>query len=212
MLNQTKQNIFFIQGNAGNLETMYLPAQAAERGVAVINHPNPTQGGTFTNKVIQTAAKSLAQMGFHCYLPNLRGTGNSDGIHDGGIGETDDVICVIDYAQSRHPNAPLLAIAGFSFGGFVSTFAAQQRTPDLLLLIGAAVAHYPTPAPHVPDINKTLFIHGADDEVVALAKPLKWCGEQNLPVVVLPESSHFFHGKLIQLRDAINRFVPTIIG
>lgn len=212
MLNQSKQNIFFIQGNAGKLETMYLPAQGTERGVAVVNHPNPTQGGTFTNKVIQTAAKCLTQMGFHCYLPNLRGTGNSDGVHEYGVGETDDVVCVIDHAQSQHPNAPLLAIAGFSFGGFVSTFAAQQREPDLLLLIGAAVAHYPQPAPHVPDINKTLFIHGADDEVVALAKPLQWCGEQNLPVVVLPDSSHFFHGKLIVLRDTINRFVPAIIG
>ncbi|MDK4574779.1 alpha/beta hydrolase [Kingella kingae] len=211
MLNQNK-NIFFIQGTAGKLETMYLPAQSTERGVAVVNHPNPTQGGTFTNKVIQTAAKALTQMGFHCYLPNLRGTGNSDGTHDYGRGETDDVVAVIDYAQAQHPHATQLAIVGFSFGGYVSTFAAQQRTPDLLLLIGAAVAHYPTPAPHVPDVRKTLFIHGADDEVVALSKPLQWCGEQDLPVIVLPNSSHFFHGKLIALRDAINRFVPAMIG
>lgn len=209
MLNQ--HNVFFITGNAGRLETMYLPAHGVEHGVAVVNHPNPTQGGTFTNKVIQTAAKALTQMGFHCYLPNLRGTGNSDGEHDFGRGETDDVITVIDYARAQHPQAAQLAIAGFSFGGFVSTFAAQQRTPDLLLLIGAAVAHYPTPAPHVPDVSKTLFIHGADDEVIELAKPLQWCGEQNLPVVVLPNSSHFFHGQLIVLRDTINRFVPTIL-
>ena len=210
MLN--KQHIFFIQGSAGQLETLYLPAQNAERGVAVINHPNPTQGGTFTNKVIQTAAKALSQMGFHCYLPNLRGTGNSEGEHDYGRGETDDVIRVIDHARAQHPNAPQLAIAGFSFGGYVSTFAAQQRTPDLLLLIGAAVAHYPVPAPHVPDIRKTLFIHGADDEVIELAKPLQWCGEQSLPLVVIPQSSHFFHGKLIELRDAINRFVPGVLA
>jgi len=67
-----QQNLIQINGPVGNLETLYLPAQGAERGVAVINHPNPTQGGTFTNKVIQTAAKCLAQMGLHCYLPNLR--------------------------------------------------------------------------------------------------------------------------------------------
>ena len=103
-------------------------------------------------------------------------------------------------------------IAGFSFGGYVSTFAAQQRTPDLLLLIGAAVAHYPVPAPYVPDIRKTLFIHGADDEVIELAKPLQWCGEQSLPLIVIPQSSHFFHGKLIELRDAINRFVPGVLA
>lgn len=205
-------NIIEIQGEVGVLETIYLPAQGSERGVAVINHPNPTQGGTFTNKVIQTASKALTQLGFHCYLPNLRGTGNSAGVYDEGRGETDDCIAVMDFARAQHPDAPLLALAGFSFGAYVATFAAQQRTPDLLLLIGAAVGHYAREAaPHVPDVRKTLMIHGADDEVVALAKPLKWAGEQQLPVVVLPESSHFFHGKLIVLRETILRFVPSIL-
>ncbi|MDO4434204.1 MAG: alpha/beta fold hydrolase [Alysiella sp.] len=202
---------FFIDGPVGQLETLYVPAQNPARGVAVINHPNPTQGGTFTNKVIQTAAKALSQMGFHCYLPNLRGTGNSSGSHDYGRGETEDCIAVIDHARAQHPDAPLLAIAGFSFGGYVATFAVQQRQADLLLLIGAAVGHYAEPAPYVPDVNKTLVIHGADDEVVALSKPLQWAAAQNMPVIVLPESSHFFHGKLIPLRDAILRFTPSIL-
>ena len=94
-----------IYGPVGNLETLDLPAQGTERGVAVINHPNPTQGGTFTNNVIQTAAKCLAQMGFHCYLPNLRGTGNSAGQYSEGKGETDDCIAVIDHARAQHPQA-----------------------------------------------------------------------------------------------------------
>ena len=206
------QHLLWIDGPAGRLHTIYLPPEAPERGVAIINHPKPLHGGTFTNKVIQTAAKGYARLGFHCYLPNLRGVGESEGEHDYGRGETDDVIRVIDHTRAQHPNAPQLVIAGFSFGGYVSTFAAQQRTPDLLLLIGAAVAHYPVPAPHVPDIRKTLFIHGADDEVIELAKPLQWCGEQSLPLIVIPQSSHFFHGKLIELRDAINRFVPGVLA
>lgn len=206
-----KQEIIHIQGEVGILETLFLPAQGVARGVAVVNHPNPTQGGTFTNKVIQTAAKALNKMGFHCYLPNLRGTGNSDGTHDYGRGETQDCIAVIDYAQAQYPELKQLILAGFSFGAYVATFAAHARTPDALLLMGAAVGHYAEPAPFVPDINKTLMIHGADDEVVELAKPLKWAAAQDLPVVVLPESSHFFHGKLIVLRDTINRFLPSII-
>lgn len=211
MLQQNKP--FFITGPVGQLETLYLPAQGTVRGVAVVNHPNPTQGGTFTNKVIQTAAKVLAQLGFHCYLPNLRGTGNSEGAHDYGVGETDDCLAVIDYARAQHPEAKQLILSGFSFGGYVATFAAQQREPDLLLLIGAAVGHYNTrPAPHAPNPEKTLIVHGADDEVVGLDKPLKWAAVQNLPVIVLPESSHFFHGKLIVLRDTLHRFVPTILG
>lgn len=201
-----------IQGPVGILETLHLPAQQTERGVAVINHPNPTQGGTFTNKVIQTTAKALSLMGYHCYLPNLRGTGNSEGMYDKGIGETDDCLAVIDYAKAQHPNAKQLIISGFSFGGYVANFAAQQHEPDLLLLIGAAVNHYDMPTPPAPNPNKTLIIHGAEDEVIELAKPLKWAAQQNLAIVVLPESSHFFHGKLIQLRDTINRFVPSILN
>lgn len=199
------------QGPAGRLEMLYIPAHDTVRGVAVANHPNPTQGGTFSNKVIQTAAKALAQMGFHTYLPNLRGTGNSEGSHDHGRGEADDCVAVVDFARARHPDAPLLALAGFSFGGYVATFAAQRRKPDVLLLIGAALGHYALPAPAVPDAAKTVVIHGECDEVVALAKPLAWAAPQNLPVVVLPEASHFFHGKLIQLRDAVNRFVPPLL-
>ena len=65
-----------IAGPVGKLEMIYIPAEGVEKGVAVINHPNPLHGGTFTNKVIQTAAKALSKLGFHCYLPNLRGVGN----------------------------------------------------------------------------------------------------------------------------------------
>lgn len=206
-------HIIQIPAPMGVLETIYLPAHGTARGVAVINHPNPLQGGTFTNKVIQTAAKALNKMGFHCYLPNLRGTGNSTGTHDYGRGETDDCVSVIDFARTEHPDLKQLVLAGFSFGGYVATFAAHQREPDLLLLIGAAVGHYAnqTPAPHAPTAQNTLIIHGADDEVVELAKPLKWAAEQNLSVIVLPESSHFFHGKLIPLRETIERFAPVVL-
>lgn len=210
MLN--KQHIFFIQGSAGQLETLYLPAQNTERGVAVINHPNPTQGGTFTNKVIQTAAKALSQMGFHCYLPNLRGTGNSEGEHDYGRGETDDCLAVIDYAQNQHPHAAQLIISGFSFGGYVSLFAAQQRQPDALVLLGPAVGMYEAPAAQAADPAHTLVIHGEIDEVVPLSNALSWAAPQDIPVVVLPQSSHFFHGKLIPLRDTLLRFVPGVLG
>ncbi|MCP1771336.1 alpha/beta superfamily hydrolase [Neisseria perflava] len=208
-----KPDILRIPGPAGCLETIFLPAQEPARGVAILNHPNPLQGGTNTNKVIQTAAKALAQLGFHCYLPNLRGVGNSEGEHDYGRGETADCLAVIDYARTQHPDVAEFALAGFSFGGYVATFAAQARTPDLLLLIGPAVHHYtdrPEPS-SVPDAAKTLLIHGADDEVVAISKALSWAEPQNLPVVAIAGSSHFFHGKLIVLRDTILRFAPALL-
>ncbi len=203
--------IIDIAGPAGRLETIFLPAQGEERGVAVICHPNPLQGGTNTNKVVQTAAKALSQLGFHCYLPNLRGVGNSGGRHDYGRGETDDCVSVIDFARQKHPLAAKLVAAGFSFGGYVSLFASHQRRPDLLLLMGAAVNHYEQREPASPADCPTLLIHGEADDVVCLQKALDWAAPQNLPVVVLPQASHFFHGKLILLRDTVLRFVPAFL-
>ena len=207
-----KPDIIQIPGPAGLLETIYLPStQESARGVAVINHPNPLHGGTFTNKVIQTAAKVYARLGFHCYLPNLRGVGESEGEHDYGRGETDDCLAVIDYAQNQHPHAAQLIISGFSFGGYVSLFAAQQRRPDALVLLGPAVGMYEVPAAQAADPAHTLVIHGEIDEVVPLANALSWAAPQDIPVVVLPQSSHFFHGKLIPLRDTLLRFVPSVL-
>lgn len=99
----SQHHLTWINGPAGRLQTIYLPAKGTAQGVAVLNHPNPLHGGTFTNKVIQTAAKALSELGFHCYLPNLRGVGESEGSHDYGQGETDDCLSVVDYAA---PNTP----------------------------------------------------------------------------------------------------------
>lgn len=208
----TPQNLLWIDGPAGKLQTIYLPAEGEVRGVAVVNHPNPLHGGTFTNKVIQTAAKAYAKLGFHCYLPNLRGVGESDGSHDYGRGETDDCVAVIDFARARHSEADKLLLSGFSFGGYVATFAAQQREPDALVLLGPAVGIYPVPAPAVPDVAKTLLLHGETDDVVPLQHALDWSAPQNLPLTVLPQASHFFHGKLIPLRDTLLRFVPALLA
>ncbi|MCF7529472.1 alpha/beta hydrolase [Neisseria lisongii] len=209
-----KPEILNIAGPAGLLETIYLPPKGEAVGVAVINHPNPLQGGTNTNKVIQTAAKALCQLGFHCYLPNLRGVGNSGGEHDYGCGETQDCISVIDFARNRHPEAAKFVLAGFSFGGYVANYTAQERRPDMLLLLGAALNHYTDrPEPKAaPDADKTLIIHGAEDEVVAIEKVLSWAEPQNIPVIAIAGSSHFFHGKLIVLRDAILRFAPPVLA
>ena len=208
----TLENALDIAGPAGKLATLYLPAQGRERGVAVINHPNPRQGGTNTNKVIQTAAKALNQLGFHCYLPNLRGVGSSEGEHDYGRGETDDCIAVIDYARAQHPGAAQFVLGGFSFGGYVSLFAAQARRPDLLLLIAPAVGMYERAEPAAVDATRTLLIHGEIDDVVPLGNAFSWAAPQDLPVVVLPESSHFFHGKLMPLRHTILRFAPSFLA
>lgn len=191
-----------IAGPAGKLETIIIPAVGEATGIAVICHPNPTQGGTNTNKVIQTAAKSLSQLGYACYLPNLRGVGQSEGMHDYGVGEVDDVLAVVAHARAEQGELPL-ALAGFSFGGFVAARTRAVIEADKLLLMGVAVGKYEIATPDVP--ADTLVIHGEEDEVIPLDAVMDWARPQQLPVLVLPAAGHFFHGRLIQLGALIKR-------
>lgn len=195
-------NKIVVSGPVGSLETIVVLPQGEISGVAVICHPNPLQGGTNTNKVVQTAAKALAQLGYACYCPNLRGVGGSEGQHDHGLGEVDDVLAVIAHARGEHGNLPL-ALAGFSFGGFVAARTRAVIEADKLLLMGVAVGKYEIPTPPVP--ADTLVIHGEEDEVIPLSAVLDWARPQDLPVLVFPGAGHFFHGKLVKLGQMIQR-------
>lgn len=194
----------FIEGPMGQLETLYLPALTEPpKAVAVICHPNPLQGGLNTNKVVQTAAKSLSRLGYACYCPNLRGVGQSAGVHDYGVGEVADILAVIESAKLRHKTEQVI-LAGFSFGAYVSTFVPQHTAIEKLLLIGAAVGIYAKPTPAVA--SNTLLIHGEKDDVVPLNHVTTWAAAQNLAMIVVPDTGHFFHGKLLLLSDIISRY------
>lgn len=192
-----------VPGSVGRLSTIVIPAATNDAsGIAVVCHPNPLQGGTNTNKVVQTAAKALSQLGYTCYCPNLRGVGESEGEHDYGVGEVADVLAVVEYARAENPGLPL-SLAGFSFGGFVAARAHERVGVEKLLLMGVAVGKYPLPVPAVPDT--TLVIHGEEDEVIPLSAVMDWARPQGLPVIVFPGTGHFFHGKLVPLGKLIQR-------
>lgn len=195
-------NKIVVAGPEGSLETIVVLPQGEVSGVAVICHPNPLQGGTNTNKVVQTTAKALSQLGYACYCPNLRGVGESEGVHDYGIGEVEDVIAVVEHARAEQGSLPL-ALAGFSFGGFVAARTRAVIEADKLLLMGVAVGKYDIPTPPVP--ADTLVIHGEEDEVIPLSAVLDWARPQDLPVLVFPGAGHFFHGKLVKLGQMIQR-------
>ena len=195
-------NKIVVAGPEGSLETIVVLPQGEVSGVAVICHPNPLQGGTNTNKVVQTTAKALSQLGYACYCPNLRGVGESAGVHDYGIGEVEDVIAVVEHARAEQGSLPL-ALAGFSFGGFVAARTRAVIEADKLLLMGVAVGKYDIPTPPVP--ADTLVIHGEEDEVIPLSAVLDWARPQDLPVLVFPGAGHFFHGKLVKLGQMIQR-------
>lgn len=192
---------FSTQGTAGYLEGVVHVPHQAPCAIAVVAHPLPTMGGTMENKVAVTLAKTFAEMGCVALRFNFRGVGASEGEFTGGDGEEQDLIAVTRYAQEQFGEELPLILSGFSFGGYVAARAAQQLQPQHLVLAAPAVGRFAMPAVS-PD---TLVIHGEHDDVVPLADALDWARPQHLPIVVLPQAEHFFHGRLTQLRDIVKR-------
>ena len=191
-----------LPGPAGVLECAVDAPAVLPRGVAVICHPHPQHGGTMDNKVVQTLARALLQLGYRAVRFNFRGVGASEGGWDEGRGEIDDALAVV--AAQREPGLPLV-LAGFSFGGYVAAAAAAQLPAEAraarLVLVGPSTQKQQVPA--VPD--DTLVIHGELDDVVPLSATLAWARPLSLPVVVVPGGGHFFHGQLGLLKNIVLR-------
>jgi hypothetical protein len=190
-----------VAGAAGAIETDLNDPGPARRGIALIAHPNPVQGGTKDNKVVTTLAKAFYNLGCVTARPNFRGVGASAGTHDHGAGETEDLLAVAAYLRERYGTLPL-TLAGFSFGSFVQTRVAKRIAAERMVLVGPAVNRFK--AESVPP--ETLVIHGEHDDVVPLADVLDWARPQQLPVVVVPGGEHFFHGRLTLLAQIVVRY------
>ena len=207
MNSQTEKRL--IDGPAGNIEVaLDLPVSttpgSTPRGMALVCHPNPSQGGTMDNKVVQTVARAFLQLGYRSVRFNFRGIGQSEGVWDEGRGEVDDALAVLQ--ATREAGEPWV-LAGFSFGGYVASRVMQRVTeaPQRLVLIGPATSRFDT-APVPPE---TLVIHGEVDDVVPLSSVLDWARPQSLPVTVVPGVGHFFHGQLPLLKNLVVRNFPS---
>ena len=199
-----------IDGRAGAIETK-VESPPELQGIALICHPHPLFGGTNDNKVVHTLASTFIRLGYAVLRPNFRGVGGSEGLHDDGRGETEDMLLVLDEASHIFGELPVV-LAGFSFGAYVQTRVAESLTnagqpAQRLVLVGTAAGHlegarrYSTRA--VP--KDTLVIHGSADTTVPLANVLAWAEPLELPVVVVPGADHFFHRRLHLIRDIILR-------
>ena len=197
-----------LDGPDGRIEVFVEPGQAPA-GIALIAHPHPLFGGTADNKVVTTLAKAFREMGYAALRPNFRGVGGSEGRHDKGNAETEDLLAVHAYARSRFGGLPV-ALAGFSFGAYVTTrvakrLAAAGDPAERLVLVGTAAGFidgdrvYETEAV-APD---TVVIHGSADETVPLANVLKWAEPLDLAVSVVPGADHFFHRRLHIIRRIV---------
>jgi len=204
---QTEKRL--VAGPAGQIEVAIdLPQGGATPvGTALICHPNPTQGGTMDNKVVQTLARAFIQLGWRAVRFNFRGIGQSSGGWDEGRGEVDDALAVLDAVRAP---GEALVLSGFSFGGYVASRAAQRLADPAqrLVLVGPATSRFDT-APVPAD---SVVIHGEVDDVVPLSAVLDWARPQSLPVTVVPGVGHFFHGQLPLLKSLVVRaFDPTKI-
>jgi len=184
----------FVRGPAGRIECAVDEPEGARRGSALIAHPHPLYGGTLDNKVVQTLARAFIELGYETWRPNFRGVGASEGDHDEGRGELEDLHAIVNQLQSAK-----LVLAGFSFGAALQAQLSKTLEVERLVLVGVAVTRL-----QVPEVARdSLVIHGENDETVPLAAVLDWARPQDLPVVLVPGADHFFHRKLQVLRTIV---------
>ena len=208
-----------IAGAAGAIEVAAGGAVSPLR-VAVIAHPHPLYGGTMDNKVVTTLARAFGEAGAATLRFNFRGVGATEGAHDEGRGEADDMVRVAQHARELHPGLPLV-LAGFSFGGAVATRASERVEFKRLVLVApgfrrlteGGLGEAPDPedaglgSPGRHSYANTVVIHGDADDTVPLSDSLAWGKVREVPIVVVPGGEHFFHRKLHVLREIVARWI-----
>lgn len=203
-----------LDGPAGPLEVVVdlpkadVPVQPI---VAIVCHPLSTEGGTLHNKVVTMTATTLRELGIATVRFNFRSVGASAGTFDGGVGEQDDLKAVATWVRSQRPHDRLW-LAGFSFGAFVSLKAAAALQPEALISIAPPAGRWDFDGIAPP--ARWLVIQGEQDEIVDPQAVYQWLDTLDFPreLVRMPETSHFFHRKLIDLRGALTHGVKHWLG
>jgi alpha/beta superfamily hydrolase len=193
-----------IQGAAGDIEIAIDAAKGDVLGVALVAHPHPLFGGTMDNKVAQTLAKTLNELGYITVRPNFRGVGKTAGVHDNGMAEQEDTLRVIDWMRAEFGAEQPLVLAGFSFGSYVisrvaETLKASGRAVQRMVMIGTAAGKWDV----ATVAEDTIVIHGELDDTIPLSAVMRWAEPQDLPVTVIAGADHFFHRRLHVLKRII---------
>jgi alpha/beta superfamily hydrolase len=200
-----------IPGPGGDIQALVeTPELHDPRHFAVVCHPHPLFGGTLDNKVVYTLARAFEELGAPAIRFNFRGVGASTGEYDEGVGETEDALAVIEYGRVRWPNAELW-LAGFSFGGAVAICAARLAQAKRLVAVSPAVMRLDRldVSAELTRSCPWLIVQGDADEVLDAKVVLDWAAKVSPePVVnVLAGASHFFHGRLNELRNDVLQFM-----
>ena len=203
-----------ISGTAGPLEAAIDdPApDAAPAAFMVICHPHPLHGGTMTNKVVTTLARTANVMGVPAIRFNFRGVGASAGSFDEGRGEVDDALAAVAHGRTRWPEAAVW-LAGFSFGGVVALRASTTRGVGRLAKLVTVAPALGGNFGSVRDISLPncpwLVVQGDADEVIDGELVIDWASQLDPApqLAVLPGVGHYFHGQLALLQDTVAPFL-----
>lgn len=196
-----------IAGPVGPIEAIVeIPQGGTLDRFGVVCHPHPLHGGTMTNKVVHTLARTFNELGMPTLRFNYRGVGASAGAYGEGVGEIEDTLAVIAHGRRLWPDASL-SLAGFSFGGIVALRAAQTTSPSLMVTVAPAVTRLDVSGIVVPKCP-WLIVQGDADELVPSQSVLEWADRLSpKPTVhLIPGAEHFFHGRLNDLRDVVMKF------
>lgn len=208
MAKQAKSTSLFIDGPIGRLEALIeLPADAEAIAAVVVCHPHPQHGGTMHNKVAHMLARSFVRLGFAALRFNFRGTENSDGQFDDGIGELDDALAAVAWMRDAQPGKPLW-LAGFSFGAAISVRAALETDASGLVSVAPAVSRFAAGLTRQPQCP-WLVVQGDEDELVDIDETIDWFNslEPGPELLIMEGAEHFFHGRLVDLRESVTGFV-----
>ncbi|KFI05476.1 alpha/beta hydrolase [Massilia sp. BSC265] len=194
---------FTLDGHAGKMQCILDLPEGQPRGIALVAHPHPLYGGTMENKVAQTLARTFVTLGYATARFNFRGVGESEGVHDDGRGEVDDMDIMYRHMTEQYPDLPV-ALSGFSFGTFVQAqfqqrLIAEGRPAERLVLVGTAAGKWPMP----PVPADTILIHGELDDTITLQEVFDWARPLDIPVTVIPGADHFFHRKLGHIKNLV---------
>lgn len=198
-----------LPGPAGAIEALVdVPEpQHARAGTVIIAHPHPLHGGSMHNKVVVMVERSLRELGLHSVRFNFRGVGASEGVHDDGRGETLDMLAVAEWVSKTRPHDALW-LSGFSFGSYVALLAARHLPVKQMISIAPPVGRWDFSAAIAPPCP-WLIVQGEDDDVVEPQAVFDWVDAMpDKPTLVrMPETGHFFHRRLMDLRGAIKNGV-----
>jgi hypothetical protein len=210
-LDQPGEQAFTFSGQVGDLEAILsIPPDYDKRYIALLGHPHSLQGGTMHNKVVTTLVRVFKELGMASIRFNFRGVGQSEGAYDAGVGESEDMRLLAALCQQQLPGVRFV-FAGFSFGSYVTYRAAAQCPHALLISIAPPVHHYDyteyEPAPH-----PWMILQGDADEVVPVDEVRTFVAQLPSPLVYveMADTSHFFHGKLIELKSLLIQHIQTL--